>query len=411
MDTLLDRFCRYVRVSTQADEATSTYPSSPGQLELGRMLAQELRGLGLTDAQQDEHGVVLATVPATVPHAAPTIAWIAHVDTSPETSGHGVKPVVHANYDGRDIVLPGDPTRVIRAADNPELLTLKGKTLITSDGTTLLGSDDKSGLAVIMEAAAQLMARPEVAHGPIRVCFTCDEEIGHGVDHLDLKKLGARVGYTLDGGGVGEIDGETFSADLAVVTIQGVNIHPAFGKGRMVNAVRLAGLFLDRLPRQGLSPETTAEREGFLHPYRIEGGVAEVTMRILLRDFDTSRLAERAEVLRAVARTVEAEFPKARIEVKVTPQYRNMADGLGKEPRALAFAQEAMRRAGLEPKLTIVRGGTDGSRLTELGLPTPNLSCGEHNLHSPLEWTCLEEMATAVRVLIELARVWGAATN
>lgn len=407
MKTFLDRFCRYVRIDTTAVEGATTYPSSPGQLELGRMLTEELRALGLGDAKQDEHGIVLATIPATVQHAAPVIAWIAHVDTSPETTGRNVKPIVHENYDGRDVVLPGDPSKIIRTADNPELLTLKGKTIITTDGTTLLGADDKAGVAVIMEAAAQLVARPEVPHGPIRVCFTCDEEIGRGVDHVDLKELGAVAGYTLDGGGQGEIDGETFSADLAVVTIRGVNIHPAIGKGRMVNAVRLAGLFLDRLPRLSQSPETTADREGFLHPYRIDGGVAEVTLRILLRDFDTPRLADRAELLRAIARTVTADYPQASIDIQVTPQYRNMADGLKKEPRALAFAEEAMRRAGLQPKLTIVRGGTDGSRLTEMGLPTPNLSTGEHNLHSPLEWTCLEEMATAVRVLVELARVWA----
>jgi tripeptide aminopeptidase len=410
METLLDRFCRYVRIDTQANESAGTYPSSPGQLELGGLLLQELRDLGLRDAEQDEHGIVMATIPATARRSAPTIAWIAHVDTSPETSGHGVKPIVHRGYDGRDIVLPGDPTKVLRPAEDPDLARLKGATLITTDGTTLLGADDKAGVAVIMEAAAYLAAHPEVPRGPVRVCFTCDEEIGHGVDHVDLKKLGAHVGYTLDGGGVGEIDGETFSADLAVVTIKGVNIHPSIGKGRMVNAVRLAGAFLERLPWQALSPETTADREGFLHPYRIDGGVAEVTLRILLRDFDTARLADRAAILRHAAALLQAEHPRARIDVQVTPQYRNMADGLAKEPRALAFAEEAMRRAGLQPKLTIVRGGTDGSRLTEMGLPTPNLSCGEHNLHSPLEWTCLEEMATAVRVLVELAKVWGEAT-
>ncbi len=407
MDTLLDRFCRYVRVTTQADESSKTYPSTPGQLELGRMLAEELRAMGLKDAAQDAHGIVLATIPATVTYKAPVVAWNAHVDTSPETSGVNVKPIVHANWDGRDIVLPGDPAKVLRAADNPELAAVKGKTIVTSDGTTLLGSDDKAGVAVIMEATAQLLARPEIPHGPIRVLFTCDEEVGHGVDHVDLKKLDAHVAYTLDGGGQGEIDCETFSADLATVTITGVNIHPSIGKGRMVNAVRLAGMFLDRLPRRLLSPETTDDRQGFLHPYRIEGGVAEVTLRVLLRDFDTPKLAAWAEVLRVVARTLEAEFPEARFDVKVTAQYRNLADGLKKEPRALAFAQEAMRRCGLEPRLTIVRGGTDGSRFTELGLPTPNLSTGEHNIHSPLEWTCLEEMETAVRVLLELAQVWG----
>lgn len=407
MNTLLDRFCRYVRIDTQADEKATTYPSSVGQLELGRLLAEELRELGLRDAAQDAHGIVLATIPATISRRVPTIAWIAHVDTSPETSGHNVKPTVHRDYNGRDIVLSGDPSKVLRVADNPELAALKGRTIITTDGTTLLGADDKAGVAVIMDAAAYLCAHPEVPHGPIRVCFTCDEEIGHGVDHLDLKKLGAQVAYTLDGGGTGEIDGETFSADLAVVTITGVNVHPGIAKGRMVNAVRLAGLLLDRLPRQALTPETTEERAGFLHPYRIEGGVAEVTMRVLLRDFETPKLAERAEVLRAACQLLEAEFPPARFHLQVTPQYRNMAEGLAREPRALAFAEQAMRRAGLEPRFTIVRGGTDGSRLTELGLPTPNLSCGEHNLHSPLEWTCLEEMETAVKVLVELAQVWG----
>jgi tripeptide aminopeptidase len=407
MNTLLDRFCRYVRIDTQADEKATTYPSSVGQLELGRLLVEDLRALGLRDAAQDGHGIVMATVPATLPREAPTMAWIAHVDTSPETSGHNVKPIVHRDYDGNDIILPGDPRQVIRVKDTPDLAALKGKTIVTTDGTTLLGADDKAGVAVIMETAAYLAAHREVPHGPIRVCFTCDEEIGRGVDHLDLAKLGARVGYTLDGGGTGEIDGETFSADLAVVTVTGVNVHPGIAKGRMVNAMRLAGLFLDRLPRQVLSPETTEDRQGFLHPYRIEGGVAEVTMRILLRDFETPRLAEKADVLQTVARSLAVEFPQARVDVKVTPQYRNMAEGLKKEPRALAFAEEAMRRTGLAPKLTIVRGGTDGSRLTEMGLPTPNLSCGEHNLHSPLEWTCLEEMETAVRVLVELAKVWG----
>jgi tripeptide aminopeptidase len=410
MESLLDRFCRYVRTDTQADEKAGTYPSSPGQLELGRLVLAELHGMGVQNAAQDEHGIVLGTLPATGRPNAPVIAFIAHFDTSPETSGHNVKPIVHRNYDGRDIVLPGDPSKVIRVADNPELQNLKGCTLVTTDGTTLLGADDKAGLAVIMETAAHLMMHPEIPHGPIRVCFTCDEEIGHGVDHLDLEKVGAHVGYTLDGSGAGEIDGETFSADLAVIKITGINIHPAIAKGRMVNACRILGAFLDRLPRLTLAPEMTADREGFLHPYRLEGGVAEATIRILLRDFDTARLAKHAEVLRDVARGLEAEYPRARIEVLVTPQYRNMADGMGKEPRALTFAEEAMRRVGLAPKRTIIRGGTDGSRLTELGLPTPNLSTGEHNLHSPLEWTCLEEMTTAMRVLIELAQVWGEAS-
>ncbi|HYV36414.1 MAG TPA: peptidase T [Gemmataceae bacterium] len=407
METLLERFCRYVRIDTQADEKAATYPSSAGQLELGRLVVEELHAMGLGDATQDPHGIVMATIPATGRPLAPTIAWIAHFDTSPETSGHNVKPIIHRNYRGGDIVLPGDTTKII--LDNSELASVRGCTLVTTDGTTLLGADDKAGLAVIMETASYLTAHPEIPHGPIRLCFTCDEEIGHGVDHIDLGRLGALVGYTLDGGGVGEIDGETFSADLAVVKVTGINIHPSIAKGRMVNALRIAGALLDRLPHSTLSPEMTADREGFLHPYRIDGGVAEVIIRILLRDFETARLKDHAEILRHVVAGLQAEHPRSRIDVEVTPQYRNMAEGLAKEPRAVQFAEEAMRRAGLKPKRTIVRGGTDGSRLTEMGLPTPNLSTGEHNLHSPLEWTCMEEMATAVRALVEIAQVWGEA--
>jgi tripeptide aminopeptidase len=409
MESLLERFCRYVRINTQADEKATSYPSSPGQWELARMLHAELQGFGLKDVTIDDHAIVMAMVPATIETRAPTIAWIAHVDTSPETTGNNVRPVVHRNYQGGDIVLPGDPSKVIRVAESPELAALKGATLVTTDGTTLLGSDDKSGVAVIMEAVDYLLHHPEVCHGPIRICFTCDEEIGHGVDHLALDKLGAVVGYTLDGGGVGEIDVETLSADLAVVTLTGVNVHPGIAKGRMVNALRLAGHFIDQLPRHLLTPETTENRAGFLHPYRIEGGVAEVTLRVLLRDFDTALLAEKAALLRQIGQLVVREYPQARVDVQVTPQYRNMALGLARDPRAVAFAEEAMRRAGITPRKTIVRGGTDGSRLTEMGLPTPNLSTGEHNLHSPLEWTCLEEMATAVRVLVELAQVWSTA--
>jgi tripeptide aminopeptidase len=405
--TLLDRFCRYVRVHTEAVEGAATYPSSPGQLDLGRMLVGELRDIGLADIAQSEFGIVTATIPATISHPAPTIAWIAHLDTSPETTGKDVKPIVHANYDGRDVVLPGDPSKVIRVADSPDLLTCVGQTLITSDGTTLLGADNKAGVAVIMETAAYLAKHPQIPHGPIRVVFTCDEEIGHGVDHVDPITLGADVGYTLDGSAKGEIDAETFSADKAVVVVRGQNIHPSIAKGRMTNAVRLAGLFLDRLPRTAHSPETTAGRDGFLHPYKIDGGVAETQIHFILRSFETAKLAEQADLLRTIARTVEAEFPAAKVEVQTHPQYRNMADGLVKEPRAVAYALEATRRAGMEPKVESVRGGTDGSLLTAKGLPTPNLSTGEHNPHSPLEWTCLEEMQAAVRVLVELAQVWA----
>jgi tripeptide aminopeptidase len=279
--------------------------------------------------------------------------------------------------------------------------------LITTDGTTLLGADDKAGVAVIMEAAALLMEHSDVRHPDVRVCFTCDEEIGHGVDHVDLAQLGATVCYTLDGHGAGEIDMETFSADLAVITVRGVNIHPSIGKGRMVNAIRAAADLVDRFPRDTLSPETTADRQGFLHPYRVEGGVGEVVVRVLLRDFDSTRLNELATTIKSAAAETERAFPGASIEVEIVPQYRNMGEGLAREPRAVRFAQQALERLGRPCRLTIIRGGTDGSRFTELGLPTPNLSTGEHNPHSILEWTCLEEMTQAVEMLIELVQVWA----
>lgn len=405
-DRLLERFLRYVRIDTMADDSSSTYPSSAGQLELGRLLADELRAMGLADVEMDEHGLVYATVPATVDSPAPVVAFNAHVDTSPETSGTNVKPQVF-RYEGGDIRLPGDPTKVIRVAENPDLNRLVGSTLITTDGTTLLGSDDKSGVAVIMELAHHLIEHPEIPHGKIRVLFTCDEEIGHGVKHVDLQKLGADVCYTLDGSGVDEIDVETFSADLAKVTVKGVNIHPSIGKGRMVNAVRAAAAFVDRMPREGASPETTDGRQGFLHPYDIGGGVAEVKLKVLLRDFDTAGLATKAELLRKIGKDVERDFPGSAVEIEIIKQYRNLGDGLAQEPRAVAYAEEALRRLGRTPKRSIVRGGTDGSQLTERGLPTPNLSTGEHNPHSPLEWTCLEEMVQAVEMLVELVQVWA----
>jgi tripeptide aminopeptidase len=297
--------------------------------------------------------------------------------------------------------------RVIRVAENPELEKLRGQTIITSDGTTLLGADDKAGVAVIMETAAWLRKHPAIQHGSLRICFTCDEEVGRGVDKLSLKELAAAAGYTLDGQGADTIDVETFSADLAVVTVRGVNIHPSIAKGRMINAVRAAADFLTRLPRDRLSPETTADRQGFLHPYELSGGVAEVSARILLRDFQAEKLADLAELLRRAAAATMQEFPGAKIDVAIQRQYRNMAEGLAREPRAVEYAERALRRLGRTPKRTIVRGGTDGSRLTELGLPTPNLSCGAHNPHSPLEWACLEEMLGAVEWLVALAEVWG----
>lgn len=408
MTTLLDRFLRYVQIDTQSAEGTGTVPSTLKQLDLCRLLEKECRELGLKDVSLDSNGIVMATIPSTIPAHVPAIAWLAHVDTSPETTGTNVKPQVIKDYAGSDIVLPGDPTKVLRISDNPDLTHLVGKTIITTDGTTLLGADDKSGVAVIMSAAAYLVAHPEIPHGPVRVCFTCDEEIGHGVDHLDLKKLDVVCAYTLDGDGQGSIDSETFSADQAVVTVTGINIHPSIGKGKMVNAIRILGEFLTKLPADHLSPETTDGREGFIHPYHLEeSGVAQARVRLILRDFETAKLAEYAALLNGIASELQVQHPRAEIKVEIHKQYRNMRDGLILEPRAVAKAVAATWAAGLEPKMTIIRGGTDGSRLTELGLPTPNLSTGEHNPHSPLEWTCLEEMETCSKVLVELAREWS----
>jgi len=407
MTTLLSRFLRYVKIDTQADETSSTYPSTAKQLTLSQMLADECRSLGLSDVTCDEFGIVMATVPATVRTPVPVISYVAHVDTSPEYSSKNVSPIIHANYGGGDIVLPKDG-KVLTVHENPDLKNCVGQTVITTDGSTLLGADDKSGVAVIMSAAAELMRRgSEFPHAAVRLCFTCDEEIGRGTDKLDLKKLGAHVAYTLDGGGRDEIDSETFSADGARITVKGINTHPSVGKGAMVNAVRILCTFLSRLPTARLSPETTDGREGFIHPYHIEGGVAEASARLILRDFETENLAHQAELLESIAAVLRAEHPRAQILVEVRPQYRNMREGLALEPRAMSKAVDAMKSLGRTPKLTIIRGGTDGSLLTAKGLPTPNLSTGEHNPHSPLEWTCLEEMQAAVDVLVQLAAEWA----
>ena len=408
MDSLLDRFLRYVRIDTQADETSNTHPSTAKQLTLSKLLADECRGLGLADVMCDEFGIVMATVPATISTDGPVIAFVAHVDTSPEYSSTNVNPVVHKNYSGGDLVLPGDTSKVIRVEENKDLNNCHGHTLVTSDGTTLLGADDKSGVAAIMTAAAELVRRKaELKHGKIRLCFTCDEEIGRGTDKLDLEKLGASVAYTLDGGGRDEIDSETFSADGAKITVKGVNTHPSVGKGVMVNAIRILSDFLSRLPTARLSPETTDGREGFIHPYHVEGSVAEASARLILRDFESSKLAEQAAILESIAQGLRAEHPKAEITIEVRQQYRNMREGLVKEPRAISKAIDAHRALGRTPKMTIIRGGTDGSLLTAKGLPTPNLSTGEHNPHSPLEWTSVEEMQAAAEVLVQLAVEWA----
>ena len=408
MDSLLDRFLRYVRIDTQADETSTTYPSTAKQLTLSRLLENECRAIGLADVSCDEFGIVMASIPATVSAKTPVIAYVAHVDTSPEYSSSHVKPVVHSKYQGGDLALPGDPSKVIRVVENPDLNQCVGHTLVTSDGTTLLGADDKSGVAAIMTAAAELVRLgSQSKHGLIRLCFTCDEEIGRGTDKVDLAKLGADVAYTLDGGGRDEIDSETFSADGAVVTVKGINTHPSVGKGAMVNAIRILSCFLSRMPTARLSPETTDGREGFIHPYHVEGGVAEASARLIFRDFETDRLADQKSLLESIATALRVEHPRAVISIDVRTQYRNMREGLNKEPRAISKAIDAHRSLGRTPKLTIIRGGTDGSMLTAKGLPTPNLSTGEHNPHSPLEWTSVEEMQAAADVLVQLAVEWA----
>ena len=401
---LLDRFLQYVQIDTTASETSDTYPSTPGQLKIGELLVQQMQAMGIVDAAQDEFGIVTGTVPGNTP--APTIAFNSHVDTAPDTTGKNVKPNVIEDFDGNDIQLSGDPSKIITAATCPELPAAKGKTIITTDGTTLLGGDDKAGVAIIMEVANVLLENPDISHGPVRVFFTCDEEIGHGVDHVNIEAIDAVACYNFDGGGQGDIDIETFSADMAVVTFAGVNIHPAIAKDKMVSAIRAMGMFLAELPAD-LSPERTDGRDGFLHPYVVEGGVAEAKLKILIRDFDTAKLTEHAAVLQAAADKVRQAITGIEVDIQVVQQYRNMADGLGKEPRAVEYAVEAHETLGLPFETTIVRGGTDGSRLTELGLPTPNLSSGQHNIHSPLEWACLDEMLVAVDVGVEIVKRWA----
>jgi tripeptide aminopeptidase len=406
---LLERFLQYVQVETTADADSASYPSSSGQLELGRLLIDQLRDLPSISVEQDSNGLVWISIPATDGGGSATVALIAHLDTSPESPGGHVKPRVIENYAGGDIVLSDSQT--VRIAAAPELATLVGKTLITTDGATLLGGDDKAGVAILMELVFHLIENPNLPHGPVKILFTCDEEIGHGTEKIDLKKLDATVGYTIDGGGSGQLDVETFSADAAKVIFRGRNIHPAIAKGRMVNAARAAAHFLSLLPTDRMAPEVTDDRESFLHPYVIKGGVAEATVEILLRTFDTPELAKQAEILKQFAEATEAEFPGCTVKVHITKQYRNLGDGLRKLPESIKLARQAYLNLGRKCEETIIRGGTDGSQLTELGLPTPNLSSGQHNIHSLHEFACLDEMVQSMEHLIELLRLWSDASR
>ena len=400
-----ERFLRYVRIDTRSDEDSDTYPSTPGQLDLLRLLRDELEQVGLADVAMDEHGYVTGTLPATVDREVPTIAFFAHVDTAREVSGAGVSPQ-RVRYEGGEIVL-GDSGQAIRPGESPQLENHVGHELITTDGTTLLGADDKAGVAEIMAAAAYLVSQPEIPHGTVKVAFNPDEEVGRGVVHFPVESFGATAAYTVDGSTAGELQAETFSGAQVRMHIHGRAIHPGWAKGELVNAIKLAGEILSRLPQDGLSPETTDGREGYVHPVLIDGDSSMVELRFIVRDFEDDRLDEHIAFLRALAEEVAAGEPRCSIEVEDRIQYRNMRDALAPHPEIVANLEEAIRRVGLEPKQTSIRGGTDGSALTEMGLPTPNIFTGGHDAHSEREWICVEDMGLAAATLVELARVWA----
>ena len=402
---LLERFLRYVRIDTRSDPHSPTQPSTPCQWDLLNLLEKELKEIGAADVTLLPAGYVLATLPATsMKTGVPTIAWFAHVDTAPNLPG-AAKPIVHRAYDGRPIVLPDDPKQTLTVETTPHLGNCIGHDIITASGTTLLGSDDKSGVAIVMNAARYLLAHPEIPHGVIRVCFNPDEEIGRGVHKLDLATVGAVAAYTLDSELPGQIDFETFSADAAVLTIQGVASHPGWAKGVMVNATRIAGRFLAALPRD-VAPETTSGRSGFIHPLECVGSAEKATVRMILRDFELAGLAAHHAVLNQIVADLQAEEPRAKLELTIKEQYRNMRYWLESDMRAVEFAREAITRAGLTPMSDSIRGGTDGSALTARGLPSPNIFAGMHQVHSEREWVSLQDMAKAVETLVHLAQVW-----
>ena len=400
-----ERFLRYVRIDTQSDEDSETYPSTAKQLDLLRLLHDELAQLGLAEVTLDDHGYVTAAIPATVGHDVPTIAFFAHVDTAREITGANVQPR-RFRYQGGEIPL-GAPGQVIRPAESPELGNHVGHELITSDGTTLLGADDKAGVAEIMAAAAWLVAHPEVAHGTVKVAFNPDEEVGRGVLHFPVEEFGAVAAYTLDGSTAGELQSETFSGAQVRMRIRGRAIHPGWAKGELVNAIKLAAEIVARLPKDERSPETTDRREGFVHPTLFAGDSSEVELRFIARDFEDDRLAEHVAFLRDLAAEVAATEPRSTIEVESRSQYRNMRDTLAGHPQIVANLEQAIRRVGLEPRRTAIRGGTDGSVLTELGLPTPNIFTGGHDAHSEREWICVEDLGLAAATIVELAKIWA----
>ncbi|OJW84619.1 MAG: peptidase T [Bacteroidetes bacterium 46-16] len=404
--TAADRFMRYVQVDTQSDPASPSQPSTEKQKDLSRILVEELKQIGISDAELDEHGYVYATIPATTQKQVPVLCYCSHVDTAPDCSGTGVKPILHMNYDGKDIVLPDDPTVVITTKEHPYLKERIGDDIITASGTTLLGADDKAGVAIIMDLAAYLIQHPEIPHGKIRILFTPDEEIGRGVAKVDMKKLGAQFGYTLDGGERGHLEGETFSADAATVVFNGVSAHPGYAKDKMVNAIKVASAFIDLLPRNEWCPEVTEGMQGFVHPVHMEGVLEKASVQFIVRDFDTAQLAHHEERLRELANKAITAFPGATAEVIIKEQYRNMKEMLDQHPQVMDNAEEAYKRAGITTERMSIRGGTDGSRLSFMGLPCPNLFTGEMGIHSKQEYVSVQDMEKAVEVLVHIAQVW-----
>jgi tripeptide aminopeptidase len=401
-EDVLERFLRYVRIDTTSDQDSETYPSTAKQRDLGEVLERELREIGLEDVELTEHGYVFASLPGS---AGPTVGLVAHMDTSQDESGAGVQPQVVRNWDGGDIVLPGDPDKVLRVDENPILAARVGHDIVTTDGTTLLGADDKAGVAEIMGAVAYLAAHPEIEHAPIRVGFTVDEEVGRGVQHFDIDAFGADFAYTLDGAELGRIDDETFSASEVRIRIEGLSVHPGTSKGKMVNAIKLASRLIERLPQDSLSPETTDGRDGFIHPHRFTGTTAEAELRFIARDFDSAKLAEHEALLRRLADELAAEEPRARISVTVEEQYRNMKEFLEADPTVAEAADEAARRCGIEPWREPIRGGTDGSLLSARGLLTPNIFTGGQQFHSVLEWASVQDMAKSAATIVELVKL------
>jgi len=403
--TCVDRFLRYVKYDTQSDEESTSFPSTEKQKKLSADLAKECKKMGLKDAAMDKWGYVTATLPANSPKKVPPITFIAHVDTSPAVSGKSVKPIVHRNYKGGDIRLPKGG-RAIKVSENPDLKSMKGFDIITTDGTTLLGADNKAGIAEIMDAAHYLITHPEVKHGPIKICFTPDEEVGRGTEKIDLKKLGAKYAYTVDGSSRGEVESETFSADMVVLKFIGKNIHPGYAKNKMINSTKIAAAFLESLPKKRLSPETTDKRQGYVHCTTITGLEEATTLKIIIRDFETPKLKEYERLLEKLATKAAAKFPGSKYEIKIINQYRNMREVLMKHPKVKKYAVQAMKNLGIKPIMHPIRGGTDGSRLSFMGLPTPNIFAGEHSFHSQLEWIAVQDMKMAVQVIVEIAKIW-----